>query len=335
MSAGILKEDRGCVFGTTWHDLPQYKTKDCPVTYKEAMEILNFPMEKQQLFRNKPPNMDREAVKAYCIVRIDTNTVLVPHVGKKFTVIGNEKLLEHVNNTVLKEFPQLQIESVGTLWGGATTFVCLKVDSFMVPGDTSPILNRIVWYNPLGQGGYKTAAHNIRVVCNNTLSAAAKEGKLNGTQRSVAHTKSGASRVSAALDTLARHFLELEALGTTLKELATARMTEGEPEGFLKRYLPIPGTLEKDDPIAAEGTSQFKSRQLILNRFSRYDNGMLSEVAGSRYGMLQAVTYECDHEKLTPAKDRGMVIWDGITGNRAARKAEALELLTTVDKFTE
>jgi len=332
MSHGITEIDRGMVWGTTWHGLPQYLQLDRAVTYQEAMEVLNFPMEKRQLWRLFPSER-RELAQAWEIVRTDTGDALVPFVGSKFQVIGNEKLLEHVNDTVLKEFPQLQIESVGTLWRGATTFVNLKVNDIQIPGDDSQTLNRIMWWNPLGKGSYRTCAHNVRVVCANTLAAAAGSGQETHTK--IAHTKSGGVKIAAALDTLARHFLELEALGTTLKELATARMTEGEPEGFLKRYLPIPGTLEKDDPIAAEGTSQFKARKLIMNRFCRYDNGMLSEVAGSRYGMLQAVTYEADHEKLTPAKDRGMVIWDGITGNRAARKAEALELLTTVNKFTE
>ena len=332
MSHGITEIDRGIVWGTTWHGLPQYLQLDRPVTYQEAMEILNFPMEKRQLYR-EDKHQGFEKANAWEIVRTDTGDALVPFVGSKFQVIGNEKLLEHVNDTVLKEFPQLQIESVGTLWRGATTFVNLKVNDIQIPGDDSQTLNRIMWWNPLGKGSYRTCAHNVRVVCANTLAAAAGSGQETHTK--IAHTKSGGVKIAAALDTLARHFLELEALGTTLKELATARMTEGEPEGFLKRYLPIPGTLEKDDPIAAEGTSQFKARKLIMNRFCRYDNGMDDNTAGSRYGMLQAVTYECDHEKLTPAKDRGMVIWDGITGNRAGRKAEALELLTTVDKFAE
>ena len=333
MSHGITEIDRGIVWGTTWHSLPQYLQVDRPVEYKEAFEVLNFPMEKRQLLRKmgKPFDANFKSTQAWEIVRSDTNDVLVPFVGRKFEVIGNEKLLEHVNNTILKEFPQLQIESVGTLWRGATTFVNLKVDSFNIPGDDSQILNRIMWWNPLGKGSYRTCAHNIRVVCANTLAAASKVD--NDSQTRIAHTKSGATKVSAALDNLARHFLELEALGKTLKQLATIKMSEDESQVFLKRFLPIPGTLEKDDPVAAERTSQFKSRQLIYNRFCRWDNGLLPEVAQTRYGMLQAVTYELDHEKLTPAKDRGIVIWDGITGSRANRKAKALELLTTADKF--
>ena len=125
MSHGITEIDRGMVWGTTWHGLPQYLQLDHPVTYQEAMEILNFPMEKRQLYR-EDKHQGFEKANAWEIVRTDTGDALVPFVGSKFQVIGNEKLLEHVNDTVLKEFPQLQIESVGTLWRGATTFVNLK-----------------------------------------------------------------------------------------------------------------------------------------------------------------------------------------------------------------
>jgi hypothetical protein len=106
-----------------------------------------------------------------------------------------------------------------------------------------------------------------------------------------------------------------------------------EPIAFLKRFLPIPGNLEKEDPIAAEGTNQFKFRSQILTKFQRTTD-MTFQLAQSRYAMLQAVTYSYDHEKLTPSKDRGMIAWDGIVGNRAQKKAEALELLTNVEAFT-
>lgn len=331
MSHGITEIDRGVVWGDTWHKLPQYLTVDRPVTYGEAFEVLNFPMEKRQLWRCNGQGQDFTKANAWEIIRSDTGDALVDAVGSKFEVIGNEKLLEHVQDTVLKEFPDLKIESVGTLWRGATTFVNLKVDSFVVPGDNSQTLNRIMWWNPLGKGSYRTCAHNIRVVCANTLAAASKVSKKGQTK--IAHTKSGGAKVSAALGELARHFLELETLGKTLKQLAQVKMEGDEPTAFLKRFLPIPGTLEKDDPVAAQSTSQFKSRMLIADRFNRWDNGMSEQINSSRYAMLQAVTYEYDHEKLTPAKDRGMIVWDGIVGNRANRKAEALELLTTVDKF--
>jgi hypothetical protein len=333
MSHGITEVDRGIVWGDTWHKLPQYLTVDRPVTYREAFEVLNFPLEKRQLLRRMgaPFESNFKKANAWEIVRSDTNDVLVPYVGSKFEVIGNEKLLEHINDTVLKEFPQLQIESVGTLWKGATTFVNLKVNDFNIPGDSSKTLNRIMWWNPLGKGSYRTCAHNIRVVCANTLTAASRVDS--DSQTKIAHTKSGAVKVAAALDKIARHFLELEGLQKTLKQLATVTMQIDEPAAFLKRFLPIPGNLEKEDPIAAEGTSQFKFRNQILNQFQQANN-MSFQLAQSRYAMLQAVTYSYDHERLTPSKDRGMVAWDGIVGNRAQKKAEALELLSTVDKFT-
>ena len=333
MSHGITEIDRGVVFGATWHGLPQYKTKDCPVTYAEAHEVLNFPMKKERLFRNVLPNMDREIVPgAFCIVRTDTNTVLVPHVGSKFTVTGNEKMLEHMNATVLKEFPQLQIESVGTLFGGATVFVCLKADTFVVKGDTSPILNRIMYFNPLGQGGYKTGCHNVRIVCNNTLNAASKGSEINGTKRSIAHTASSAQRVSEELDKLARHFLELESLKTKLQKLALVSMSQEDTHNFTARYLPLPGTLKAEDLKAEEfnALASVKMRNRILQQYSSPQH-LLGDVANSRYAMLQAVTHVIDHEDVTPTKDRGMLTWDGIVGRRSVDKSRALDILSTVN----
>jgi phage/plasmid-like protein (TIGR03299 family) len=330
MSHGITEIDRGVVFGTTWHGLPQYVTKTSPVTYEEAHEVLNYPLALRPLLCLHL-NGEREPVRAKCVVRSDNNQVLVPHVGERFSIVGNEKMLEHLNDTVLREYPQLQIESVGTLWGGATAFVCLKVDTFTVKGDTSPILNRIMWWNPLGQGGYKTCAHNIRVVCNNTLSAASREGVENGTRRSIAHTATGAQRVSAELEKLARHFLELESLKAKLQQLTTASMTPEDAHNFTKRYLPLPGNLEAEvNTEEFNALAPIKMRKQILDQYQGPQH-LLDGVQNSRYAMLQAVTYVVDHERITPTKDRGMLTWDSIIGRRSADKARALEILSTVD----
>jgi len=332
MSHGITEVDAGIVWGTTWHKLPQYRIKTSPVTYEEAYGILNFPLKKQVLYRKLPDGTFTNA-QAYEVVRADSGECLVPHVGSRFEVIGNEKLLEHVSRTILKEYPQLQIESVGTLWGGATTFVNLKVDSFVVKGDISPTINRIMWWNPLGKGGYRTCAHNVRVVCANTLGMAAREGKEAGSSRTIAHVKSGGIRIAAELDNLAKHFLELESLTKTLQQLATVKMSGEEPQNFLRRFLPIPGTLEKDDPIAAEGTTAFKLRTRINDQYQSASQGLTQDVQHSRYGMLQAVTTTLDHDKVTPSRDQGNIAWDGIVGRRAEQKQSALNILSTVDKM--
>ena len=289
MSAGITEIDKGVVWGTTWHNLPQYKTKAVPVTLEEARKVLDFPIEKRQLSFGTADG--HVLVGAYALVR-NGNHVLVDSVGDQFECVNNVDMLDHIAKTVLKEFPQLKIESVGTLWAGATSFLNLKVDSFRVEGDKSETINRIMWYNPLGDGSYKTCAHNIRVVCNNTLRAAHVVGKANGTLRGICHTATGAARVTAEMDKLARHFLELESLTEQMQQLAKKPMTAAMIESFLSQLVPISPELEK-----SAVTQRQNKREAFMHQFES-DQALADPVNHSAYGMLNAVTYVLDHQDV-------------------------------------
>ncbi|MFA5377427.1 MAG: DUF932 domain-containing protein [Dehalococcoidia bacterium] len=320
MAAGITEIDRGVVWGTTWHNLPQYKTKKVPVTLEEARQVLDFPIEKRQLgFSILGGNNIK--VNAYALVRSGTDHVLVDSVGERFIACNNVDMLNHIAKTVLKEFPQLKIESVGTLWAGATSFLNLKVDAFQVKGDKSETINRIMWYNPLGLGSYKTCAHNVRVVCDNTLRAAHVEGKANGTLRGIAHTATGAAKVQKELDNLARHFLELESLTQQMQQLAKKPMTSAMIESFLSQLVPIGPELEK-----SAVTQRQHKRETFMHQFES-DQALAAPVNRSAYAMLNAVTYVLDHQDAKRGQDLGGITWDGLVGTRAGIKDQTLALL--------
>ncbi|MFA5401700.1 MAG: DUF932 domain-containing protein [Dehalococcoidia bacterium] len=318
MAAGITEIDRGIVWGTTWHNLPQYKMKKMPVTLEEARQVLDFPIEKRKLGYMAPSSNWKE-VDAYALVRGEH--VLVDAVGSRFSVCNNVDMLNHIAKTVMKEFPQLKIESVGTLWAGATSFLNLKVDSFQVHGDKSETINRIMWYNPLGLGSYKTCAHNVRVVCDNTLRAAHVEGKANGTLRGIAHTATGAAKVQKELDNLARHFLELESLTQQMRRLAKKPMTSAMVESFLSQLVPIGPELEK-----SAVTQRQNKRETFLHQFES-DQTLADPVNRSAYAMLNAVTYVLDHQDAKRGHDLGSIAWDGLVGTRAGIKDNALAIL--------
>ena len=318
MAAGITEIDRGIVWGTTWHNLPQYKMKKMPVTLEEARQVLDFPIEKRKLGYMAPSSNWKE-VDAYALVRGEH--VLVDAVGSRFSVCNNVDMLNHIAKTVMKEFPQLKIESVGTLWAGATSFLNLKVDSFQVHGDKSETINRVMWYNPLGLGSYKTCAHNVRVVCDNTLRAAHVEGKANGTLRGIAHTATGAAKVQKELDNLARHFLELESLTQQMRRLAKKPMTSAMVESFLSQLVPIGPELEK-----SAVTQRQNKRETFLHQFES-DQTLADPVNRSAYAMLNAVTYVLDHQDAKRGHDLGSIAWDGLVGTRAGIKDNALAIL--------
>ena len=329
MSAGIIAGvDRGVVQGTTWHDMPEYVQQKNPVTLEQAREVLDYEIEKQRL--GYMANGVFTQVDAFALTR-DTHT-LVDSVGMRYTAPNNVDMLDYLAKTVLKEYPQLQIESVGTLWAGNTAFLNLKVNEFGVKGDKSQTISRMMWYNPLGYGGYKTCAHDIRVVCNNTLRLASKEGERNGTLRSISHTAMGAEKVQKELDSLAKHFFELESLTIQLRALAKVAMTPKTVFKFINALIPISDEpYSKENPESVRSTTMRKEKQqAIIKRFES-DQDLTDPVNRSAYGMLQAVTYTLDHAEGRCGNDRAGVIWDGLVGARSFQKIEAMQLLQKIN----
>ena len=322
MGHGIMKGiDKGVVHGDTWHRLTEYKTQDFPVKREQAIEVLDYPLEKRQLFRVDASG-NKVAAQAWEIIRTDTDTPLAPHVGADFTVMNNRVLFDFIASTVLDEFPDIDIESVGTLFGGATAFVNLNVGEFVVNGDKSKSISRLMYYNPLGKGKYKVCAHNVRVVCNNTLRMATNEAIASGLLHMVSHTKNAETNIKAAMGeilALRQSFLEEKEL---MEVLAKFGMTSTRIEKFFKEWLPID---EK------EATDRLKTRranliQGIMNQFES-DQQLSAETAKSAYGLLNAITYWYDHEVPNRGNDKASVAWDGIVGGRSDVKVEALYTL--------
>lgn len=323
MAHGIQQVDRGVVHGTTWHRLPQYIQQDTPVSPEQAVEVLDFPLEKRRLYRLV--NGVHQPADAWEIVRPDHNVTLVPHVGQDFTVMSNRVLFDFINDTVLAEFPDISIESVGTLWGGATAFVNLNVGEFTVKGDESKSVSRLMYYNPLGKGKYKVCAHNVRVVCNNTLRMATNEAIASGLLRMVSHTKNAEKNIKTAMG-------EILALREAFKEeqelmnaLAAVSINSADMEKFFNLWLP-----KEDGATDRKDTRRSNLIQGITNQFEK-DQGIKGK---TMYGLLNAVTYWYDHEIPNRGNDVAAVAWDGIVGGRSDKKEDALEamkgLLATV-----
>jgi len=323
MSHGITEIDKGYVWGDTWHRLSQYIRIDVPVTPNQAIEVLDYPLEKKVLFR-KDSNGNLVETNAWEIVRTDHDISVVSAVGKSFTVMNNRKLFEYINGSILSEFPDIKIESVGTLFKGQIAFVNLKMDEFEVKGDKSTTVSRLMYYNPLGLGKYKVCAHNIRVVCNNTLRMATNESINSGLISMISHTKNaevGIKNGMASILALKQKFTEEKEL---LNILATKQMDTSKVEMFFDDFLPI-----KDESTKKQKTNITNFRNEIEDRFNICQDLDVS-VARTGYGMLNAVTYVVDHEEPKRGNDVARVMWDGIIGNRSDLKVEALDSLKTV-----
>jgi hypothetical protein len=195
MSAGIMEFDVGKVSGvqSTWHKLPQYTCfPDRPITVAESVEVATYPIEKQQLYRGNGIPVD-----AWSLVRTDKDVTLVPAVGERFTIVQNHHMVNFISEHLLAVYPDLAIQSVGTLWNGATFFLNLSINEFQVKGDKSPTVTNLMYCNPLGKGSYVACAHSTRVVCANTARIAEAQGLANQSLKKFRHTaRNGKTRLT-------------------------------------------------------------------------------------------------------------------------------------------
>ena len=320
MAHGIMQEDKGLVQGDTWHGLPQYVTQDQPVSIEQARKVMAYPLEKQAVMCYTKDGHYQQVDGTYCIVRTDKDVVVVPAVGERFVVVDNSFILDWVSEHMLAKYPDLSIESVGTLFNGAKAFVNIKVDEFQVKGDKSPTLSRLMYYNPLGDGSYRACAHDIRIVCNNTLRASEAQGAANETLAKFRHTANGAAKINEHLDTLAAVKLQLEAHKVNLDMLAGVDLNTGTVDALLSAMFPV----AEDDGRRKKALAG-KRRDAVRELFDS-DQDLVGGAAHSAYGMLQAVTNFYDHHSNTRG-DAASQMWGNIVGDRGDSKDAAFNTI--------
>jgi len=324
MSHGIMTRDRGYVnVDSTWHGLPQFECiPDRAISITEALGVARYPLEKFRLSRQKSmTDAEMEFVKAWAIVRTDYNITLVPAVGERFTLLNNDYMVNFISEHLLAIYPDLEIESVGTLFNGATFFLNLRVKKFTVRTDESVTITNMLFCNPLGNGSYRSCVHNTRVVCANTERIAETQGIANQSIKKFHHTMSSAQKINDHLVDLAELKLALKKHEDTLNELAITEVNKAQIDAFLNKMFPTSKT--------SRGNSmQDKMCCDFLDIFEGVQKDTLAKPF-TKYGLYCAYTDLVDHKRHTKRSDAAASRFDGIIGARANKKIDALNYLVS------
>lgn len=332
MSHMIMEDDMGVVgfvekYGGTWHGLDQYEERDGPVPVSKVKQTFGFDLEKEPLYHRKDVEGfgSFEEVDGWCITRKDTEKVVVPMVGSRFHVMSHGEMFRHVEQGLLVQYPELEIESVGTLENGATAFVNLYLGKLNIHGDQSDNISRMMFYNPLGKGAYALGVHTVRIVCNNTLRMAEAESTANATLHKIRHTQSAGAKINAALVDLAQVKLGLQSFEDRMTEFTVQAMNSQKVDEFLNEFIPV------TDDLGQAGQTRRKNQQESIRANFEEAEGLDVSVSRSKYAMVQAVTKYLDHpEKLSKNQDMASVAWDGLVGRIAVRKDKAVSILAAV-----
>lgn len=297
-----------------WHGLGQALSPDASIETWTREAGLNYTVEESPvLFQTDATTMPEEFKGRKVLHRSDTGGALAV-VSDGYRVVQPADVMGFFGKLV--ELGGFQMETAGVLSHGRRVWALAKVNegADIVEGDT---VRPYVLLGTSYDGTMATVAKftSIRVVCNNTITAAL--GREHGGTVRVLHSERfnpDAVRMELGIvgDNWERFLIQS-------RKLSKETMSQIEADAFVTTLLEPMRTSDK--PLI-----QTRGYRRIMELFSGGAIGAeIPGVMGTRWAMLNAVTEMVDHERGRSTNTRMESAWFG-TG--AVLKNKALELLS-------
>lgn len=218
----------------------------------------------------------------------------------------------------------LCIGSAGLLRGGAVAWVSVEVPETMTaPAGVlfRPHLVAAASHDASLATTYTRAITNV--VCDNTMSAALREGSRHGQRVKVRHSSRSLGRLLETRQALAIVHTIAEDFQRQVAELTAVRVSDGAWGRFLDAYVPLP-----DEP--GRSRSMAERKREILLRLYRHDE-RVAPWAGSAWGVVQAVNTMVHHEGIVRGASRAERNTErAVTGGADKLDRDTLDRLTAV-----
>ena len=214
-----------------WHGLGQYVSE--AMTSEQAIELggLNYTVEKRPLYAPGWEGTMVEAEGHYGNVRTDTNDILGIVKGR-YNIVQNKDAFGFFDTIIDKG--EAIFETAGALGKGERIFVTAKLpEDMLVRGEK---VEKYIMLTNSHDGTSKIIAGftPIRVVCNNTLTAALKnlDNKV-----SISHTASAESRLKEASRVMGIASKYMDEVNMTFESMTTRRLSDLEMKYFIETVM--------------------------------------------------------------------------------------------------
>jgi len=272
---------------TPWHKLG---TKlDQPATAAQAIEAarLNYQVDLVQLFTED----DRPVPNRKAVFRTDSRQVLGT-VGPSYVPLQNVECFSFLDAVVADG--GLRYHTAGALGQGERIWLLAKLPGHIRVKNSDDITDKFLLLNTAHDGTSSLRCHftPIRVVCQNTLAVAERNGRGQGI--SITHKGDLAAKVREAQKVLGLATKFYDDIQTKIDRLANFYPTPAQVGDFFR-------TLYPDQPDAQNKRAQNVRAELL----QLFEQGMGQDIPGIRHSAwaaLHAVTEYVDH--LRPTRGR-------------------------------
>lgn len=314
------KSEIAYVGKTPWHGLGQQLTKDAPIEVWQEEAGLNWEANLAPIMFSWDGQNYSEVPNQFAIHRNDNKKPLGVVTGR-YKVHQPSEILNFFDT--LAKSAGFSLEVAGAINGGKRIWALANTNrEACVLGDDA--VKGYVLLSTSFDGTTATIGQftTIRVVCNNTLSAADREAAPS--RVSITHGIKFCEQTMA--DKLGIITSSFDDMMKRYQSLAYKNVTSGYVKQFLTEMFPP--TMQT---IKTNGTKQLvladsRSYKKVLELFDGAGMGAdLKGVSGTRWGLLNAVTEYIDHQRGHNADSRMNNAWFG-NGNRLKTEAEKLLL---------
>jgi phage/plasmid-like protein (TIGR03299 family) len=214
-------------------------------------------------------------------------------VGPDYTVLQNREAF-HFFDPIL-ETGEVSCHTAGAIDGGRRVWVLGKIEGNIMLGDDDEIERYLLLST--GHDG-RTAVQirftPVRVVCQNTLNAALKNGS---DLFRLTHTPPLQSRLRAAQAAVQEIISTYAALEKAFHAMVARKLTASDHVGYLKTVFPDPkrNARERDQTYASRVRTVHNRRQLALDLAHAGPGGRLRTAQDTLWGAYNGVTCLVDH----------------------------------------
>lgn len=186
-------------------------------------------------------------------------------VGERYKILQNIEALSFLDDLV--DSGEAKYEAVISLKGGAKVSLLARLPREVKIGDEDLSTFVLLSNSHDGSSAITLAATPVRVVCQNTLTAALSSAKR---QFKVRHTSSLSGRLSEARTALGVVFNYMSEFETVADQMLHTSFSDEEFEVFLKSLLPLPEEEGRGKTIATNTQDTIRS---IAHNTLRVDRG--------------------------------------------------------------
>lgn len=264
-----------------WHGLGQELTPDSTIEEWQVQAGMNWAVKDSSVTFNAINSDGIPSVNTVrgkkCLYRSDTLASL-SIVGEDFNVVQPAEVLEFFRDLVAQH--GMVLSTAGCLFGGNRFWALAETGREMEITKGDSVKGHLMFVTSVDGTLSNTAKFvSTRVVCNNTLSVAMKEGG----RVMVRKTHRGVWDPTQAKLDLGLLDSSWDAFMVDLKRLSNRKMNDGEVQNFFKKSFYDPKKDESDQPLG--------NRKRVNTLMELYTNGAGAEFAyGNAYGALNAVT---------------------------------------------